>query len=328
MGAAEPALTNREAASSVWVGVRVRLVPALAVAVAALAAACSRGAPAPSGPDAVVPPESSIPESAPGAFRRLPPPRPGDWRSRFPDDVPMSFEAYVDDDPVRAEPGKDVVAFLPVGPFTDAERATLAAAAEFCGLWFGLPSRVLPDEKLTESDAWTRTNGSVRQWRTGWFLERLLPPRRPEDSVVLLGVTMADLYPGPSWNYVFGEANLRRRVGVYSLVRYFPEFWGQAVTEDTARTALLRTLKVVVHETGHTFGLEHCVTWECAMNGSNSLAETDASPLLLCPDCLRKLAWNRGFDVRARYGRLADWLEAHGLAAEAAWHRARAAAAR
>ncbi len=149
----------------------------------------------------------------------------------------------------------------------------------------------------------------------------LLPDLRPKDAVVVLGVTMGDLYPSRSWNYVFGEADLRRRVGVYSLARYFPEFWGEARDEAALRLALLRTLKVVVHETGHMFGLEHCVTWQCAMNGSNSLAETDTQPLRLCPDCLRKLAWNRGFDVAARHDKIAKFLETHGLADEAAWYR-------
>ena len=64
------------------------------------------------------------------------------------------------------------------------------------------------------------------------------------------------------------------------------------------------------------------------MNGTNSLGETDASPLCLCPDCLRKLAWNRGFDVRRRHARLAEALAAHGLVDDAAWHRARAAPSR
>lgn len=64
------------------------------------------------------------------------------------------------------------------------------------------------------------------------------------------------------------------------------------------------------------------------MNGSNSLAETDRQPLHLCPDCLGKLAWNRGLDVRRRYERLAGFLAAHGLADEAGWNADRASKAR
>jgi archaemetzincin len=267
------------------------------------------------------------------AFRRLGPPGPGDWRAAHPDDIAMSFEDYVESGPVRADAVRTTLAFLPVGDFGADERAALEAAAEFSSIWFGLPMRVLPGEPLTEDEDQFRVRDDIegragRQYRTRWFLNTLLPDRRPEDGVVLLGVTMADIYPGASWNYVFGEADLRRRVGVYSLARYFPEFWGLARTPESLRLALLRTLKVVVHETGHTFGLEHCVEWECAMNGSNSLPETDGQPLHLCPTCLRKLAWNRGFDERERHRRLAEFLDARGLADEAKWYRATYAAAR
>ena len=36
-------------------------------------------------------------------------------------------------------------------------------------------------------------------------------------------------------------------------------------------------------------------------NGHNSLEESDASVMHLCPVCLRKLQSNAGFDVLARY---------------------------
>lgn len=278
-------------------------------------------------------PAVPLAEEDTNAFSRLAAPRPGEWRAAHPDDIAMSFDDYVASGPVQADAERGTIAFLPVGEFGAVEQATLDAAAEFTGLWFDLPVRVLPAEALTDDEDQFRVRDSAsgrsqRQYRTRWFLNVLLPDRRPDDGVVLLGVTMADIYPGASWNYVFGEADLRRRVGVYSLARYFAEFWGAARTPETDRLALLRTLKVVVHETGHTVGLEHCVEWACAMNGSNSLAETDLQPLSLCPTCLRKLAWNRGFDVRERYRRLAAFLDAHGLTEDAAWNRARFAARR
>jgi archaemetzincin len=59
---------------------------------------------------------------------------------------------------------------------------------------------------------------------------------------------------------------------------------------------------VLEHETGHMVGLAHCIYFNCLMNGSNHLAESDRRPLHLCPVCLRKLQWSIGFDVVARYG--------------------------
>ena len=37
------------------------------------------------------------------------------------------------------------------------------------------------------------------------------------------------------------------------------------------------------------FGISHCVHFHCRMNGSDSLEESDRSPMHLCPVCLRKL---------------------------------------
>ena len=280
-----------------------------------------RAAPAPTPPfDAAV---------GTDAFERLPPPSPGDWRSSFPGDVAMDFDEYRDSEPVRAGGRRRRIAFLPAGEFTDAERRSLDAATELTGIWFDLPTTALDPVPLTDdARQWRGESGPRRQIHTRWFLYSLLPDRVPDDAVVLLGVTMADLWPGRGWNFVFGQADLRRRIGVYSLARYFPSFVGRPDTPETDRLALLRTLKVVVHEAGHTFGLEHCTTWACNMNGSNSLAETDESPLHLCPDCMRKLAWNRGLDVPARHERLAAALDRLGLEGPASWHRRRAASLR
>ena len=45
----------------------------------------------------------------------------------------------------------------------------------------------------------------------------------------------------------------------------------------------------MTHEIGHMFGVKHCVYYNCAMNGSNHLQESDRRTEHLCPVCLRKL---------------------------------------
>ncbi|MFQ5845885.1 MAG: archaemetzincin, partial [Planctomycetota bacterium] len=299
----------------------------------ALVAACGPGAGDPGRPAA---PRRPAAEQDPrpvevaaddGGFRRMPPPRPGEWLHRFPERG-RTFEQYRRSRPVRAVPGRDVLAFLPVGDFTEAGRAVMRATIDFAGIWLDLPTRVLEGEALP-GDGWRRrrrfpwAERPVFQHGTGYFLRDLLPPRRPDDAACLMGVTMADLYPEPSWNYVFGQASLRRRVGIYSIARHFASFWGKRETDATRLHALRRSCKLVTHEAGHTFGLQHCVDYECNMNGSNSLEESDRRPLRLCPPCLRKLQWNRGFDVRARYRRLLAFYRGHGLGPEARWTAAR-----
>jgi archaemetzincin len=67
------------------------------------------------------------------------------------------------------------------------------------------------------------------------------------------------------------------------------------------------------------FGLWHCIYYDCAMNGSNHLVESDQRTVHLCPICLRKLQHGAGFDAAKRYQDLAkffrefDWME------DAAW---------
>jgi archaemetzincin len=138
------------------------------------------------------------------------------------------------------------------------------------------------------------------------FLRRQLP----SDGYCMLGITMIDLYPNPSWNFVFGQAALRDRVGVYSFARY---------TGGGDSLTLQRSCKVLAHETAHMFGIEHCVYFRCVLNGSNHLGESDARPMHLCPVDLRKLQWSVGFDVVERYRRLGRFCEQTGFSDEGKW---------
>ena len=127
---------------------------------------------------------------------------------------------------------------------------------------------------------------------------------------------MEDLFSG-DLHYVFGLGDVRHRVGVYSLCRYFPEFWTQKRLPDAEVTALRRACKVLNHETGHMFGLYHCVFYDCSMNGSMSLQETDAAPIHFCPVCQRKLHWNIEYDPAKRLEMLRAFYAKHGMKEEA-----------
>jgi archaemetzincin len=82
---------------------------------------------------------------------------------------------------------------------------------------------------------------------------------------------------------------------------------------------LRRSCKVLAHEVAHMFGIAHCVFFNCLMNGSNHLAESDARPLHPCPVDLRKLQHSVGFDPEARYRRLLDFGRKVGFDDEPAW---------
>jgi archaemetzincin len=100
-------------------------------------------------------------------------------------------------------------------------------------------------------------------------------------------------------------------------------FFGEARDEDHERMMRRRCMNVLAHETGHIFGLAHCVYFACLMNGSNHLAETDRRPFHPCPVCLRKLHYAVGFDVLARYRQLEHVYETSGFDEERRWTRER-----
>jgi archaemetzincin len=71
----------------------------------------------------------------------------------------------------------------------------------------------------------------------------------------MIAITMTDLYPNESWNFVFGQASIENRVGVFSFARYHPSWRGGEADENTERLVLTRAAKVLTHETGHMFGI-------------------------------------------------------------------------
>jgi archaemetzincin len=77
------------------------------------------------------------------------------------------------------------------------------------------------------------------------------------------------------------------------------------------------------HEICHMFGLKHCVFYECLMNGSNHLEESDRRPVFLCPVCLRKIQFACMFDVEDRYRQMADFWSSHGLTKDVEWLQTR-----
>jgi len=256
-------------------------------------------------------------------FEKMGRPKPGEWLFHF-REPGQSLEDYIATHPIRATATRAVLVFQPVGPFSDREKDIIAKAVKFAGIWFDLPTRIEPVLPLPESGwhrirqfAWRK--GSIKQYKTGYFLDRLLPGRLPADAVCYLAITMADLYPKEDWNFVFGQASLSDRVGVYSMARYFSRFWGQGESSDSYYLALRRSCKVLAHEVGHVFGLAHCIYYRCAMNGSNSLEESDRRPLHLCPICRKKLQWNRELDIIKRYEGLKEFFEDQDLGQEVAW---------
>lgn len=238
-------------------------------------------------------------------------PAPGDWLAQH-REPGQTLEQYLASDPVHARGRRRVIYVQPIGEFAGKQREILSLTASFMSRYLCLEVRVARPIPLALVPAAARRHHPTwggEQILTGYLLERVLKPRLPPDAAAYIGFTPADLWPGRGWNFVFGEASLRDRVGIWSIHRL-----GDPVT-DFDRT-LLRTIKTAVHETGHMLSMHHCTAHQCNMGGSNSLAESDRGPLGLCSECLAKLVWATGCDPAARYRGLARFFADRGMGAE------------
>jgi archaemetzincin len=253
---------------------------------------------------------------------RVRPAGPGDWLAEH-DEPGQTFDQYRAADPIRPEVGERVGArhklyIGPLGPLSATQRTIVELAGDYMQRFFGLEVDIQPALTLdvVPPEA-RRINGGTEQILTAHVLDQVLTPRLPADAAAYISFTASDLWPGAGYNFVFGQASLRDRVGVWSIHRN-----GDPDASPAAfRLALLRTLKTAVHETGHMFSMEHCTAHACVMNGANNLSESDRHPLWLCPHCMAKLSWSAQVDPVTRFGRLAEFCEQHGLEREAEFFR-------
>lgn len=252
-------------------------------------------------------------------FETIPTPQPGDWLAVH-KEKGQSFDQFARSHPNRPDKIHKKIYLQPLGQFPDGRVPLVDRLKEYAGVYFAMEIQVLPPLALSGNKITTRTNPYTknRQILTADVLA-LLRKNLPADAFCLLAITMEDLYPEPSWNFVFGQAMLRGRVGVYSFARYDPAFYGEKRGSDYEQVLLRRSGKVLVHETAHMFGLHHCIYFKCVVNGSNHLKESDARPLHLCPVCLRKLQHSIRFDVVNRYRRLLRFYQKVGFDNDAQW---------
>lgn len=245
----------------------------------------------------------------------LPAIQPGDWLKNHPEKK-QTFRDYVESKPVTLEMTRNRLYIQPMGELSESEEKAVALAAEFLGIYFQCSTRVLPAISLTSIPSqYQRTLGGTqaKQIQTDYLLREKLVPILPADAVAILGLTNQDLWPGEGYNFVFGQAIYRERVGVWSLHRL-------TLANDSEATdpiLLKRLLKVASHETGHMFSMPHCVLARCNMQGSNSLQESDRQPLYLCCDCEGKMTFATNANAKIRLDELLEFCKKHGLQDEA-----------
>ena len=252
-------------------------------------------------------------------FEHLHPPKRGDWLAEH-FEPGQRFEEFVNSVAVRVKKDHYKICLQPLGEFRAGYAPSLKSLKRFTEAYFMMKVRIMPPIPLKDKAITTRQNPYTgkSQIFTGDILG-LLKKIRPSDTFCIMGITMEDLYPHPSWNFVFGQASVVDGIGIFSFARYDPLFYGEEREEDFQTLLLHRSCKVLAHETGHMFSLAHCIYFRCVMNGSNHLKESDERPIHLCPVCLRKLHYSIGFDVVERYRRLLDFYRSAGFLSEVKW---------
>jgi archaemetzincin len=154
--------------------------------------------------------------------------------------------------------------------------AALQWAEEAAAEWFPLPTRRLPALAMPEAayDANRRQYQSIE-------IMKILAQSAPHDAVRVLGITDADLAI-PVLSFLFGQAQINGPIALVSLCRLHQEFYGLPADLELLRE---RTVKEVLHELGHTFGLTHCSERDCAMSLATHIQGVDAKTERYCARC-------------------------------------------
>lgn len=251
-------------------------------------------------------------------FSPLESPRPGDWLTEH-KEPGQTFSQFSAAQYNRPDNNRKKICLQPLGAFKKDASPPIDTLRDYARVYFVMDVEVLPPIPLKDefTPRINRLTGKRQILSTDVL--SFLKTRLPDDAFCILAVTMEDLYPDPTWNFVFGQASLMERIGVYSFARYDPAFYGESRGSGYEKIILNRSCRILAHETGHMFGLQHCIFFRCIMNGSNHLKESDSRPLYLCPVCLRKLQASIGFDVLKRYKDLGIFYRKYGLDEEAQW---------
>ena len=107
---------------------------------------------------------------------------------------------------------------------TEIHPSILSHLCNFCEQFFhGMTVEVAPQIDLSQIRKLTKRvhQSTNREQFLVRDIRKFLQSKRPSRAFCVVGVTVADLYPSPEWNFVLGEASMAQGCGVFSFGRYF-----------------------------------------------------------------------------------------------------------
>jgi archaemetzincin len=237
----------------------------------------------------------------------------GDWLYSH-KEKGQSFEQFMNSKHIVPTHEANIIYIRPIGNFNSLQNQQIELLREYLEIFFQLKTKTLEtvsNDVIPES-AQRIGYENNQQFLAGYILDNVLKKDKPLKRIALMGLTEVDLYPKPEWNFVFGLASYRDKVGVSSIYRLQD---GKLTTENF-NLCLSRLLKISSHEIGHMFGLHHCILADCVMNGTNSMSETDKSSARLCSVCQRKLNSGIKYDNKKRLLELEQYFKNNNLTEE------------
>jgi archaemetzincin len=145
-------------------------------------------------------------------FEPIPQPGPNDWLAVH-DEPGQTFDEFRASRSNRPTQDRHAIYLQPLGNFISGRSPSIEKLREFAAAFFAMEAKVLPLAALDSSKFTSRRNpytGNL-QILTSDVLN-FLKAGVPGGAFCVIAITMEDLYPEPSWNFVFGQASLRERV--------------------------------------------------------------------------------------------------------------------
>ncbi|MFP9190080.1 archaemetzincin family Zn-dependent metalloprotease [Natronosalvus vescus] len=147
--------------------------------------------------------------------------------------------------------------------------------------------RSVYDCDVTVNDSQSIPNGAYDSGRNQYCAETFIQlAERVGRGEKNIAITPHDLFYRRR-NYVFGLAYLDGSGSVVSTYRLQTSSDGGFSNKSAADIFEDRVRKEIVHEIGHTYGLEHCDNQRCVMNFSPTVREVDIKEEHLCGSCQR-----------------------------------------